>query len=128
MASTRSARVRITASFEADLGAIAAFLAEIDAVHAYDALLTEIAEIVIPNLERFPRMGRSFFSRHAGSVEAHEKAERLKLRIGDGELREYLSGDYLLLYAFMKKTVHLLAIRHHRQLSFDFERLWLEGR
>ena len=128
MASKRFASVRITASFEADLGAIAEFLPERDAVHAYHALLTEIAETVIPNLERFPQMGRPFFSRGAGSVEAHEKAERLKLRIGDGELREYLRGDTLLLYAFMKQTVYLLAIRHHRQLTFDFERFWLEGR
>ena len=41
-------------------------------------------------------------------------------------LREYLHGDYLLLYAAMdaQKTVYLLSIRHHRQLSFDFARLW----
>ena len=43
------------------------------------------------------------------------------------ELRDYLSGDYLLLYAFMQRTVYLLSIRHHRQLSVDFERLWTEG-
>ena len=41
-------------------------------------------------------------------------------------LREYLHGDYLLLYTATEAdaTVYLLSIRHHRQLSFDFARLW----
>jgi hypothetical protein len=45
-------------------------------------------------------------------------------------LREYLHGDYLLLYAVVDASaqaqamVYLLSIRHHRQLSFDFARLW----
>jgi len=68
-----------------------------------------------------------FFDRGAGSVEAHAKIERLARRLGEGELREYLSGDFLLLYAFIERTVYLLSIKHHRQLSFDFERLWTEG-
>ena len=86
-----------------------------------DALLAELETTVIPNLESFPRMGRPFFNRGAGSVEAHQKTGRLAAKIGDGELREYLSGDYLLLYAMMGRTVYLLSIKHHRQLSFDVE-------
>jgi len=45
-------------------------------------------------------------------------------------LREYLHGDYLMLCTVMeasagpKSSVYLLSIRHHRQLSFDFARLW----
>jgi hypothetical protein len=41
-------------------------------------------------------------------------------------LREYLHGDYLMLYATLEAdaTVALLSIRHHRQLSFDFAGLW----
>jgi plasmid stabilization system protein ParE len=125
---SKPAIVKFSANFEANLGQIEAFLARENAMQAYDALLAELAATVIPNLERFPQMGRLFFSRGAGSVEAHAKIERLALRIGDGELREYLSGDYLLLYALMKGTVYLLSIKHHRQLSFDFERLWMDGR
>lgn len=120
--------VKYSANFEANLGQIEAFLIQADAPQAYDSLLVELAATVVPNLERFPQMGRPFFNRRAGSVEAHGKIERLTLRIGNGELREYLSGDYLLLYAFMERTVYLLSIKHHRQLSFDFERLWTEGR
>lgn len=121
------ATVKLTANFEANLGEIGAFLAQADAIHAYDVLLAELADTVIPNLERFPRMGRPFFNRSAGSVEALEKTGRLAKRIGNGELREYLSGDYLLLYALMEQTVYLVSIKHSRQLSFDFERLWRSG-
>ncbi len=117
------ASVRVTANFEANLDQLEAFLLEADAASAYDALLAELERTVIPNLEKFPRMGRSFFDRGVGSVEAHAKIERLARRLGDGELREYLSGDYLLLYALMQRTVYLLSIKHHRQLSFDFGRL-----
>ncbi len=64
-----------------------------DAAPAYDALLSDLETTVMPNLERLPRMGRPFFNRGAGSVETHAKIERFIPRIGDGELREYLSGD-----------------------------------
>jgi hypothetical protein len=39
-------------------------------------------------------------------------------------LREYVLKDYVLLYALIGKAIYLLAIRHHRQLSFDFEGHW----
>jgi len=94
---------------------------------AYDALLAELDATVIANLERFPQMGRPLFDRRVDSVEAHAAIGRLARAAGTGELREYLCGDYLLLYAYMARMVYLLSIKHHRQLSFDFERLWTEG-
>ena len=42
----------------------------------------------------------------------------------NGELREYLLDDYMVLYAQFGALIYLLAIRHHRQLSFDFHSLW----
>lgn len=36
-------------------------------------------------------------------------------------LREYVMTDYLVLYLQVEATVYLLSIKHHRQLSFDFE-------
>jgi hypothetical protein len=39
-------------------------------------------------------------------------------------LREYLHGDYLMLYTQTGSTAYLLSIRHHRQLSFAFAKLW----
>jgi plasmid stabilization system protein ParE len=112
----RRASVKLTANFEANLDQLEAFLLEADAASAYDTLLADLETTVIPNLDNFPRIGRPCFDRGAGSVEAHAKIERLARRVGDGELREYLSGDYLLLYAFIERTMYLLSIKHHRQL------------
>ena len=39
-------------------------------------------------------------------------------------LREDVLKDYLLLYAQIGGTIYLLAIRHQRQLSIDFEGHW----
>jgi hypothetical protein len=97
--------------------------------HRYDRLLDALGDTVIPSLERFPRMGRPFASRPPKSVEAlHQHAElhaRLA-KLGEGsEIREYVMADYLVLYALIQDTAYLLSIRHHKQLSFDFARLWL---
>ena len=116
--------VKVTANFEANLEAVRGFLAEAGAARAFDALLDDLAATVIPNLERFPAMGRPFLSRPAYSVEARDKIEKVRARIGAGELREYLAGDYLVLYALIGRTVYLLSIKHHRQLSFDLAGHW----
>ena len=50
--------VKLTANFERNLEEIERFLVEADAPYAYDALLDELLKTVIPNLERFPDMGR----------------------------------------------------------------------
>jgi ParE toxin of type II toxin-antitoxin system, parDE len=42
------------------------------------------------------------------------------------ELREYILGDYLLLYLVQPKQIVFLAIKHHRQLSFDLTKFWIE--
>ena len=103
------------------------FLVQADAPRAYDALLDVLSGTVIPNLERHPRLGRPFLARRAQSIEARERIRILKARADVGELREYLSGDYLMLYALIGTTVYLLAIKHHRQLSFDLGAHWLSA-
>lgn len=130
MASRRAragAVVKLTANFEANLAAIEAFWNANGAPQPYDQLLADLGATVIPNLERFPRLGRPLLSRPVQSVEVLDRIARLQQRIGDSELREYLTGDYLILYAIIDRTVFLLSIKHHRQLSFDLERLWLSG-
>ncbi|WP_418315482.1 type II toxin-antitoxin system RelE/ParE family toxin [Piscinibacter sakaiensis] len=121
-------RVELTASFLERLEAIEAFLIEADAGSAFDDLLAELRGTVIPNLRRFPRIGRRYLDKPPQSAEALEQLAALPAGAADA-LREYLHGDYLLLYADMKadSTVYLLSIRHHRQLSFDFARLWPSG-
>jgi hypothetical protein len=116
--------VHFTANFEANLASIEQFLDDAGAPQAYDALLDELAGTVLPNLERYPQMGRVFTSRQAHSVEVANKQAALLAKLGQGELREYLLAEYLLLYARFDTAVYLLAIKHHRQLSFDFESLW----
>ncbi len=118
-------RVELTASFLACLDAIEAFLVEADAGAAFDALLAELRAAVIPNLQRFPRIGRRYLDNPPQSAEALAQLAALPAGAPDA-LREYLHGDYLLLYAATEAdaTVYLLSIRHHRQLSFDFARLW----
>jgi len=121
----RLVRVQLTASFLERLDAIEAFLLEADAGFAFDDLLVELRASVIPNLSRYPRIGRRYLDNPPQSAEA--LAQLAALPAGSAQtLREYLHGDYLMLYAATESdtTVYLLSIRHHRQLSFDFSRLW----
>ena len=117
--------VELTASFLERLDAIEAFLTEADAAFAFDKLLAELRATVIPNLARFPRIGRRYLDNPPQSAEALAQLATLPAGAASA-LREYLDGDYLMLYATMdgSATVYLLSIRHHRQLSFDFARLW----
>lgn len=118
-------RVELTASFLERLESIEAFLAEADAAFAFDALLDELRATVIPNLRRFPRIGRRYLDHPPQSAEALTQLAALPVGAPDA-LRVYLHGDYLMLYAAVEAnaTVYLLSIRHHRQLSFDFAKLW----
>jgi plasmid stabilization system protein ParE len=120
--------VRVTDYFEQRLEDIAAFLQEAEAPQAFDALLDELTETVIPNLERFPGMGRPFLVHPSRSVEARNRLESLQnqLRCLDPkvQLREYVLSHYLVLYAVHDQNIDLLSIRHHRQLSFAFQAIW----
>lgn len=125
----RLCRVELTASFLQRLDAIEAFLLEAGAGFALDGLLAEIRATVIPNLRRFPRIGRRYLANPPQSAEALAQLAALPAGAPDA-LREYLHGDYLMLYsvvdasAHAQATVYLLSIRHHRQLSFDFATFW----
>ena len=118
-------RVELTASFLQGLDAIEAFLLEAGAGSVFDTLLAELRGTVIPNLRRFPRIGRRYLDNPPQSAEALAQLAVLPTGAPDA-LREYPHGDYLILYAPMdaNTTVYLLSIRHHRQLSFDFARVW----
>ena len=124
--------VKFTANFERNLDAVEAFLDAAQAPQAFDALLADLTDTVIPNLERFPGMGRPFLDRTLRSVEVSNSVEGLRRklkRIGaGGELREYVMSHYLLLYARFDRTIYFLSIKHHRQLSFDFDSLWTQDK
>lgn len=121
--------VRLTANFERNLADIERFLTGAEASQAYDALLDELLATVIPNLERFPAIGRPFLANAARSVEATNALDAMRVKLSaltpDPEaLREYILDHYLVLYAQIDASLYLLAIRHHRQLSFDFQSHW----
>lgn len=129
MADEDLCRVELSASFLERLDAIASFLTEADADFAFDDLLVDLRATVIPNLARFPRIGRRYLANPPHSAEALAQLAALPPGAANA-LREYLHGDYLMLYTVVdaategNATVVLLSIRHHRQLSFDFARLW----
>ena len=114
--------LRFTANFAANLAQIASCWRERDARQAYVDLLDELGATVIGNLERHPRIGRRFLARAVHSLEGQAQLAALLKRFGAVEIREYLAGDYLLLYAVSAEgvagksasTIHLLSIKHHR--------------
>ena len=121
--------VKLTTNFERNLEGIELFLTEVQAPLAFDGLLDELLETVIPNLGRFPEMGRPFMARQPRSVETTNALATLRAKLSaltpdTDALREYVLKDYLLLYAPIDGAIYLLAIRHQRQLSFDFEGHW----
>ena len=120
--------VKLTSNFERNLDDIERFLEENEATSAFDLLLDELADTVVPNLQSFPKMGRPFLDRPALSVEAASRVEKLRTQLdglgSSSDIREYVLSHYLVLYAVTETTVYLLSIRHHRQLSFDFEDHW----
>ncbi|MDP2804370.1 MAG: type II toxin-antitoxin system RelE/ParE family toxin [Gallionellaceae bacterium] len=125
MSNKKIANVKFTANFEANLAEIDAFLTQKNFSQGYLRLLDELSDAVIPNLERFPAMGRLFIERQPQSVEALTKQEALRARLakhkGSAELREYVLDEYLVLYEKTESVVYMLSIKHHKQLTFDFE-------
>ncbi len=115
-----SVSVRLTGNFLGNLDAIEQFLQEAEAPAAFDGLLADLSDTVIPNLERFPDMGRLFADRPIATIEASVAATALQKKVqavlGSGEIREYVLPDYLILYVRKDTTVFLLAIRHHQRV------------
>jgi hypothetical protein len=68
-------------------------------------------------------MGRRYLDKPPLPAEALAQLRALPSGAADA-LREYLHGDDLILYTLTGSTVYLLSIRHHRQLSFAFVKLW----
>jgi len=106
------AAAEFTANFEANLAAIEVFLTESQFSQGYAHLLDELGEVVVPNIERFPAMGRPFFAHAAQSVEALAVADRLCIRLARlaeyAELRDFVMHDYVVLYALVRDSAYLL--------------------
>lgn len=118
-------RVDATASFVLALDRIEAFLREADADPAFEVLLSDLDQVIVPNLRRFPTIGRRYLDRPPASSEALAQLASLPRGV-PGALREYLHDEYLILFFLDVRgsTVYLLSIRHHRELCFDLLRFW----
>jgi hypothetical protein len=72
---------------------------------------------------------RGLLKRPARSVEVINAVATVtaKLAILSAEpnmIREYVLKHYIVLYAIIGESIMLLAIRHHRQLTFNLEAYW----
>ncbi len=122
---SRRATVVVARNFERNLESISEFLDESDRAASLAALLDELFDVVVARLSRFPRIGADFLARQPASVEGVARWTALRERLGaDCHLRQYLTEEYLYLYALRADVVSLLAIKHHRQLSFDLKENW----
>ncbi len=117
--------LRVTANFERNLESIRSFLEEEDPPREFGALLDQLFDSIIPNLERFPQLGVDFMARVGDSVETRELHDRLSRRLKPSEeMREYITEEYIVLYLLRGAEILLLAIKHHRQLSLDLTKFY----
>jgi len=116
-----------TANFERNLDGIELFLAELSDPPSFRRLLDKLFDEVLPNLEAFPSIGLNFFARTPASIEGSHLYTKRKSIAGSSNVREYIFDDYLLLYTLHGENLYLLAIKHHKQLSFDLKEHWRSG-
>ena len=118
------ARLLFTRNFASNLDSIEQFLGR-EGGSAFKRLLDRILDEICPLLAQFPLSGYSFLGRRVGSAEGRALLKRLRgmLRAGD-DVREFAVDDYVALYLVRGSRLYFLAIKHHRQLSFDLGRHW----
>jgi plasmid stabilization system protein ParE len=122
-----AARVRpyFTENFAANLDSVSLFL-EPEGRSAFRRLLDRLFNDIVPTLCRFPQSGRSLLGHVVRSVEAQALLDRLEASLRNGDdLREFVVDDYVVLYLVRRNRIYFLAIKHHRQLSFDLRRFWV---
>ncbi|MFZ5876073.1 MAG: type II toxin-antitoxin system RelE/ParE family toxin [Nitrospirota bacterium] len=123
MAGRRFAPV-FTHNFLSNLDAIETFLKP-EGRTAFRRLLDRLFDDIVPMLTRFPDGGRPLSHHPVRSREARTLVRKLRsLMPATDEIREFVVDDYLLLSLRRGRTLVFLAVKHHRQLSFDLRRFW----
>ena len=113
-----------TENFTRNLDSLEAFL-QPGGQAAFQKMLSRLVDDIAPMLCRFPQSGRSFLAQPVCSIEGQNLVERLSASLSQGDdLREFIVDDYLVLYLVRQRRIFFLAIKHHRQLSFDLRRFW----
>jgi plasmid stabilization system protein ParE len=119
-------RPRFTENFSANLSAIEEFVAPRNRT-AFPQFLDRFFDEVIPMVCQFPQSGRSFLTCKVKSAKAKALTKALHKLLNKGDdLRQFVIDDYLVLYLVRRYQVVFLAVKHHRQLSFDLKRFWPE--
>ncbi|MDE3011084.1 MAG: hypothetical protein KGI67_09380 [Pseudomonadota bacterium] len=121
-----NARVRATPNFLACLNAARAFMADQDATSAPSRFRKLQGELTKARrmLAFLPTSGRPARFLDARAPRGRFQAERAKVlatALGMPELREFVIGTYVLLYAHSQSEVVLLSLRHERQLQYGLQ-------
>jgi hypothetical protein len=86
-------------------------------------LVSEIGNTLYVNLEGFPQIGRRFIADTSDDQHIQTRAlvllARARATLNGVEIREYLLGDYLVLYGVDELRIYLIAIKHHKQAGFS---------
>jgi hypothetical protein len=123
----RRVQIVFSAAFEARLADIEQYWRRMDLPNSFVRLVRLLADKVVPVLERFPAIGRRVVNSMPDTVDALLMGEELAVEInraGNGDLHEYVTEDYVLLYMYSEGTVTFLSIRHAKEISFEFYDLW----
>ena len=118
-----SAQVSAAPNFAASLQAVHAFMVAQDAASAH-ARLTQLKRDLREMktlLAWSPAGGRPARFLHANSVQASLRlaaVQQLAQSAGLPQLREYVIGSHVVLYAHSDTEVVLLSLKHHRQLTY----------
>jgi plasmid stabilization system protein ParE len=118
------AEILLAENFLRQLDNIIKFLGKVGASGYAQKLIDRLEKIAFANLRKFPLLGRD--ARELASKPRVKKAFSALAKVhSDASLRQYIFGEYILLYLASKQKVILLAIRHHRQSDFEIRTRWI---
>lgn len=124
MALPAKATVEATPNFLANLETARQFFLLQDAASAPSRLSQLKAELrqMVQILAWSPGSGRPVRFLSAKSAQARLKAEavmQLAAQAGFADIREYIIGQHIVLYAHNEAEIVLLALKHQRQLAYS---------
>ncbi|NLB14186.1 MAG: type II toxin-antitoxin system RelE/ParE family toxin [Gammaproteobacteria bacterium] len=91
------------------------------AVVAAQRLETAVLDHLPEVLANHPHAGRDYAERNLPTAQTEQLRTQMLDLYGEGaELREFIEGDYLALYAIRGNVLYLLTLRHHRQTAYEF--------
>lgn len=112
--------VRITENFTDNLDQLQAYFDEVDEPQVFVMVVELVFEKIIPNLKQFPKIGVDFLQKVPNSIEALQVYEQIIEKLDNSlGVREYIFGDFSILYVLNVKEIFLISIKHHREMTYD---------